>query len=211
MLCNLSKGDGGDGISGDGAHIPGRSAAEELCLCLLQQRRLGKKVDDRGAEHLARVDGGLVADGRTVAGDVLPAVAGTAVGPGRHFDLGGGALPAHVAYIGGAGTEHVSLIQGQQEAVHGVSRFTAQLRGALGVVAVVLAADAGYGVAAGIGGGQSVGKGQLLLGVIGHAQGLEVFMEHPLQGVVGDGVRQSVDKQLFVGGLRHKGGRRFPL
>src|SRR5699024_1515491 len=127
----------------------------------------------------AGVEGRLVADVRPAAGHVLPAVAGAAVGPGGHVDLGGGALPADVTHVGGAGLEGVPLVQGQQEAVHGVARLRPPGLDVRRVVRVVLAAHAGGPVAAGVGLGQAVGKGQLLRRVAGDPQGLEVPVEEP--------------------------------
>ena len=132
-------------------------------------------------------------------------MAGTAVGPCRHVDLTHRGLPAHIAHIGGAGVEGIPLKKGQEEIVHGVAEDFLFLRCLFGISGIIGAAGAGSGVAAGIGLGQGVGKGQLLRRVRGNAYLLEVLLQQPLQGVVGDGVCQAVDKLAVKSSLGHEG------
>ena len=189
-------------VVGNGAVVSGYRPLPELGLGRGQQPRLGQQVDGGGAQHLARVDGGLVSQGRLVAGDHLPAVAGDVVGPYRQVDLGGGALVAHVAHIGRAGVEGRALIQGHEEVVE-----MAGLQGLdlLGKGRVVVSAHAAGHIAAGVGGGQLLHEFMLLGGAFRDAQLGEVVVEQLLQRVVADGVGQAVHEAALDGGVGHQG------
>ena len=161
----LLIGNDGDGALGDGAGVPRGGAQLELLAGLGEDIGPLHQVDGGCREDFARVDGGLVADGGAVAGDILPAVAGAAVGPCRHVDLSGGGEPAHIAHIGGTGLETFAAEEGEQEVIHVVTGFAAKLFGVCGVEGIVFAAGAGGVLAGGVGHGQGVGISVLLLGV----------------------------------------------
>ena len=113
-----------------------------------------------------------------------------------------GALPADVSHIGGTGRKRLALIQRQQYIVHRPGRLH-RFDGC--GVAGILPAHPGQIPFGLVGGGQGCGKGLFLPGIDGNAYLAEIPVQQRLQRVVGDRLRQAVDKFAPAARFGHQG------
>ena len=147
-------------------------------------------------------------DGRLADGHVLPAVARRARRKAGRGDLRRGRQPAHVAHVRGSRAVFRAVVQRHQEIVHRLRAVRALLRHVCRDILIVLRATTGQFVGRIlIGIHQRLSVGHLLVRVRGHADLLEVLVQHFLHGEVRHQIRRAVDELLLHRRIRHHGRR----
>ena len=134
--------DGRHGFRRDGAGIALRGTPCKFRFGCSNQLRLFQQINGCGAQHLTSGDCRLMPDGCFSAGNILPAVARTAIGPRCHMQLRRGALPADIPYIGGT---RAKRFPGEKRKQHIIHSGTGQERFYPGGIIGIFAAAAGGG------------------------------------------------------------------